>query len=35
VVFCHTLSMATEIGITVAFACVFIALAIRGFSKTQ
>ncbi len=35
VVFGHTLSMATEIGITVAFACVFIALAIRGFSKTQ
>jgi ABC-2 type transport system permease protein len=35
VVFGHTLSIGTEIGITVAFACLFLALAIRGFSKTQ
>ncbi len=35
VVFGHTLSMGAEIAITVGFACLFIALAIRGFSKTE
>ncbi len=35
VVFGHTLSIATEIGIVVVFAAIFIALAIRGFSRTE
>jgi ABC-2 type transport system permease protein len=34
-VFGHTLSIGTEIGITAAFAAIFIALAIRGFSRTE
>ena len=34
-VFGHTLSIGTEIGIVVVFAAIFIALAIRGFSRTQ
>jgi hypothetical protein len=33
--FCHTLSVGTEIGIVVVFAAIFIALAIRGFSRTE
>jgi ABC-2 type transport system permease protein len=33
--FGHTLSIGTEIAITAAFAAIFIALAIRGFSRTQ
>jgi ABC-2 type transport system permease protein len=33
--FGHTLSIGTEIAITVAFAGIFIALAIRGFSRTE
>jgi ABC-2 type transport system permease protein len=33
--FGHTLSIGTEIAIVVVFACVFIALAIRGFSRTE
>ncbi len=35
VVLGHTLSMGTEIAITIGFACLFIGLAIRGFSKTE
>ncbi len=34
-VFGHTLSIGTEIGIVVVFAAIFIALAIRGFSRTE
>jgi ABC-2 type transport system permease protein len=34
-VFGHTLSIGAEIAITVAFAGIFIALAIRGFSRTE
>jgi ABC-2 type transport system permease protein len=34
-VFGHTLSIGAEIGIVVVFAAVFIALAIRGFSRTE
>ncbi len=33
--FGHTLSIGAEIAITVAFAGIFIALAIRGFSRTE
>jgi ABC-2 type transport system permease protein len=33
--FGHTLSIGTEIGIVVVFAAIFIALAIRGFSRTE
>lgn len=33
--FGHTLSIGTEIAIVVVFAAIFIALAIRGFSRTQ
>ena len=33
--FGHTLSIGTEIAITVAFAAIFIALAVRGFSRTE
>ncbi len=33
--FGHTLSIGTEIAIVVAFAVIFIALAIRGFSRTE
>jgi ABC-2 type transport system permease protein len=33
--FGHTLSIGTEIAITAAFAAIFIALAIRGFSRTE
>ncbi len=33
--FGHTLSIATEIAIVAAFAVIFIALAIRGFSRTE
>ncbi len=35
VVLGHTLSIGAEVAITVGFACLFIALAIRGFSKTE
>ncbi|MGP0100828.1 MAG: ABC transporter permease [Solirubrobacteraceae bacterium] len=34
-VFGHTLSIGTEIGIVIVFAAIFIALAIRGFSRTE
>ncbi|MGA2319405.1 MAG: ABC transporter permease [Solirubrobacteraceae bacterium] len=34
-VFGHTLSIGTEIAIVVVFAGIFIALAIRGFSRTE
>jgi len=34
-VFGHTLSIGTEIAIVVVFAAIFIALAIRGFSRTE
>jgi ABC-2 type transport system permease protein len=34
-VFGHTLSIGAEIAITVMFACLFIALAIRGLSQTD
>jgi ABC-2 type transport system permease protein len=34
-VFGHTLSIGTELAIVVVFAAVFIALAIRGFSRTE
>jgi ABC-2 type transport system permease protein len=33
--FGHTLSISTEIAIVVVFAVIFIALAIRGFSRTE
>jgi len=33
--FGHTLSIGTEIAIVVVFAAIFIALAIRGFSRTE
>jgi hypothetical protein len=33
--FGHTLSIGTEIAITTVFAAIFIALAIRGFSRTE
>jgi ABC-2 type transport system permease protein len=33
--FGHTLSIGTEIAITTVFAVIFIALAIRGFSRTE
>jgi len=33
--FGHTLSIGTEIAITTGFAAIFVALAIRGFSRTQ
>jgi ABC-2 type transport system permease protein len=33
--FGHNLSISTEIAITVGFAMIFIALAIRGFSRTE
>ncbi len=34
-VFGHTLSIGTELAIVVAFVVIFIALAIRGFSRTE
>lgn len=34
-VFGHTLSTGTELAIVVVFACVFLALAVRGFSQAE